>query len=484
MDNPGAREALWRLQREVVGTYMGMAIPSQASLPGRGERAGGAAAPDEAVVDSPPRLQASTVTAALDPIFDEISAVARREEQRLGGDVTAVCLQKYTAMERRWRTITELPTVLEESRNMQPVANMSWGIDRSGEGGGVGADGNPIGSKGSDTVLARLEHLVCIAKGSNSHFARQIALVVGAVNDAANAQELGLDAKAFPLPLRSGKALQVDGQRVQHRIGPLKGLSRARVKAEEYSREMETCPEERPASINGLPVSPADFVIDFLRATLEVEDPYLVAVLFHVLSNRKHATCLRLCRVKNKFMDEELEPHIRTNLLLNLELLYPLTEEAFIESSMPGSFDASLVGQVMAVVEVQITMRLFLKIKKLQHKYYSITRAERDELPALLLNGGAFIDPNNMAQVVPQVVLDMAQKEHGASAAAAPTPDSEEALRTAQEKIEQLEQLLNQKEEEAKSQSRTVENLTSENVELKATLAKGGAGSSKIHPSF
>merc|ERR1711988_1031682 len=253
--------------------------------------------------------------------------------------------------------------------------------------------------------------------------------------------------------------------------------SRARVKAEEYGREMETNPEERPSSVNGVPVSPADFVIDFLRATLEVEDPYLVAVLFHVFSNQKHATCLRLCRMKNKFVDEELEPHIRTNLLMNLELLYPWTREMFEESGMPGEFCESLVGQVMTVVEVQITMRLFLKIKKLQHKYYAITRAERDELPALLLRGGAFVDPNTMAQVVPQVVLDMAQ-----SSSAQSTKNTEEALLLAREEIRRLKEALAKKEGAASDSS-------ADKIEVPAERSQGSRKKSngdirKVQPVF
>ena len=46
--------------------------------------------------------------------------------------------------------------------------------------------------------MARLEHLVCVAKGCSSHFTRQVVLVV-AVNGASNAQEL---ATPRPSPCR------------------------------------------------------------------------------------------------------------------------------------------------------------------------------------------------------------------------------------------------------------------------------------------
>ena len=46
-------------------------------------------------------------------------------------------------------------------------------------------------------------------------------------------------------------------------------------------------------------ISPADYVIDILRCMIEVEDPYLVVVIFNVLLEQKIAPCLKVCRVKN-----------------------------------------------------------------------------------------------------------------------------------------------------------------------------------------
>ena len=75
---------------------------------------------------------------------------------------------------------------------------------------------------------------------------------------------------------------------------------------------------KKVSAVHGLPVSPADYVIDFLRCTIEAEDPYVVAVVFFVLLKATVATCLRICRVKNKFVDRRLPTHIQTNILLNL----------------------------------------------------------------------------------------------------------------------------------------------------------------------
>eukprot|EP00957_Ditylum_brightwellii_P203936 15336840-Ditylum_brightwellii.AAC.1 len=77
--------------------------------------------------------------------------------------------------------------------------------------------------------------------------------------------------------------------------------------------------------------SPSDYVIDFLHCTIEVEDPYLVAAIYSVLLKEEIATCMQICRVKNKFITKKLPKHIRTNVLMNLALLYPHDEDEFKE---------------------------------------------------------------------------------------------------------------------------------------------------------
>ena len=160
--------------------------------------------------------------------------------------------------------------------------------------------------------------------------------------------------------------------------------------------------------VNGLPISPSDYVIDFLRGTLEAEDPYMVAVIFHVLMLAKIATCLRICRVKNKFVDKKLPTHIQTNILMNLLLLYPANEEEFADSGLPGVFNKAMVRKCMMVCELQITLMDFLQIKRLQHSYYDLTRVDREELAAFLLNNGPFIDPNTLEEEIPSVVKELA----------------------------------------------------------------------------
>ena len=113
---------------------------------------------------------------------------------------------------------------------------------------------------------------------------------------------------------------------------------------------------------NNLEISPADYVIDLLRCTIEVDDPYLVAVIFHVLLKEKVAPCLRVCRLKNKFVSE-IEDHKQTNLLINLALLYPHDENEFKISGLKGTFNDKMCGKCVLVCELYITMKDFLLIK-------------------------------------------------------------------------------------------------------------------------
>ena len=63
-----------------------------------------------------------------------------------------------------------------------------------------------------------------------------------------------------------------------------------------FLKEQEMNAGDKPSEVNGVPISPSDYVIDFLRCTIEAEDPYMVAVFFHALKLAEIAPCLRTCR--------------------------------------------------------------------------------------------------------------------------------------------------------------------------------------------
>ena len=73
----------------------------------------------------------------------------------------------------------------------------------------------------------------------------------------------------------------------------------------------------------------------------------------------------RLQRVKNKFFDESYEENIRTNVLLNLFLLYPPDEKTYRSSKLHfGKFDPHMVGKPLSSCGYS-TLNDFLTIKRL-----------------------------------------------------------------------------------------------------------------------
>ena len=105
---------------------------------------------------------------------------------------------------------------------------------------------------------------------------------------------------------------------------------------------------EKDKELNGFNISPADYIIDILRCTIEVEDPYLVAVIYSLLLEQKIATCLQICRVKNKFIDAK-DSNLQTNILINLALLYPHNDDEFKKSGLEGKFSPSMSGKCMLI---------------------------------------------------------------------------------------------------------------------------------------
>ena len=79
-------------------------------------------------------------------------------------------------------------------------------------------------------------------------------------------------------------------------------------------------------------------------------------------------------------------------------------------AAMPGAFDPAMAGKMSMVCELQITLKDFLHIKRLQHSYYDITRVPRTELGAFLLSSGPFIDPETLEEEIPSVVQELSEQ--------------------------------------------------------------------------
>merc|ERR1712187_160168 len=60
---------------------------------------------------------------------------------------------------------------------------------------------------------------------------------------------------------------------------------------------------------------------------------------------------------------------------MNLHLLYPPDEESFKTCGLPGSFTQAMASKPVCFVEIQLMLYDYLKVKKVQHKYYEVTRS-------------------------------------------------------------------------------------------------------------
>ena len=112
---------------------------------------------------SPTRLEASAVKKELKKVYEKIIEVAEMEQKRLGEDVTPAALDYYKALKGRWRAIEKLPKFVEDldldlrSRNIQPVPNVTWGIENSGDKDATDPEKmNPIGR--AARCYRRIEH--------------------------------------------------------------------------------------------------------------------------------------------------------------------------------------------------------------------------------------------------------------------------------------------------------------------------------------
>ena len=96
----------------------------------------------------------------------------------------------------------------------------------------------------------------------------------------------------------------------------------------------------QPSSLDGLARPRAAQLTDLVRATVAFQDPYAMAAFYALLCR---SSMLKIVRLKNKLMDEELDPDSRLNLHIN----------AAVENH---------------VCEIQLTFFDYTQIKRYSHK--------------------------------------------------------------------------------------------------------------------
>lgn len=149
-----------------------------------------------------------------------------------------------------------------------------------------------------------------------------------------------------------------------------------------------------------------DYLLDWLRATVSSQDPYALYVFFKLLERSPH---FNIQRIKNKILDGG-ENDVKTNVLINVVLLYPPKEGDYDPLSLLGPFEEKRAGEELLYCEIQLTLQDFLTIKRLQHSYYDIQRSGD---PNFLLQNPVFLKENNLTEKEPSVVKDMRRLRYG-----------------------------------------------------------------------
>jgi len=323
----------------------------------------------------------------LQPIFKSIEHLSRQEQKRLSIDVMEKILKRYHGLKARWRTIEmlqprylDLPVVSE----VQPPTSTLWPMPRSD------CEASEGGSLIHDGIEARLVHLNFVAKTFYGYFTQQLERLSAEIHKAADPQKLGLTRYRFHLPFNDHEIFSVgdDGRRTTLEVAPLDDIASVRRKAARFEKEIAS--GEKPgkllviegSEVEALPVSPADYILDFLRATLEVGDPYLVSVITYTLLRRRITPSLRLYKYNNAFVDKLLPLHRRSNLVLNVELLYPMDDMQFEESKIEGEFDEALAGRVLMVCELKIALKDLRTVERLIDDHHNKAQAHRPSMLA------------------------------------------------------------------------------------------------------
>lgn len=237
-------------------------------------------------------------------LFENLKTVVVPESERLEG-LVASCMEKYKIGKARWKFLESIHSYDDElpQRILSELGDM------------------PNGDK--------LAVLLAEAEWRRPHFQEMVLALARNINRASNITEIcnkyGLDQKELYLPLESGNPYDFGGTAspgtlVKVHFGPPKSSDRAEAKGVEW-------------------------LLDLNRATLEFEDPYVLAVAYRMLS-AQHAKTITV--VQNKFLQDRFTQPPNLHLIIDLN------------------------GWK---VELQLILSDFLKIKYEQHKLYEIIRA-------------------------------------------------------------------------------------------------------------
>eukprot|EP00588_Corethron_pennatum_P023758 CAMPEP_0194317132 /NCGR_PEP_ID=MMETSP0171-20130528/13886_1 /TAXON_ID=218684 /ORGANISM="Corethron pennatum, Strain L29A3" /LENGTH=326 /DNA_ID=CAMNT_0039073621 /DNA_START=133 /DNA_END=1113 /DNA_ORIENTATION=+ len=239
-----------------------------------------------------------------------------------------------------------------------------------------------------------------------TYFKLSMEAVVKKLNTASSVQELNLPnicEERLEDMLDFSPDLLVGDERIALSFGPVKKPERVHVKMQEYQDEIAA--RKKHASIGTRSLSGIDYVLDWMRSTVKSEDPYVLYIFYQLLKQSPH---FKIQRVKNKFQERGKDPSDKnpTNVLINLILLYPPTEECYQQTKLSkfGPFEDSRVGEELTSCEVQLTLKDFHTIKELQHIYYDVDRSKDENF---ILWEPIFLSKDTLEKKDPSVLKDL-----------------------------------------------------------------------------
>ena len=370
LDDPNARDRVVALQREMFALVF---------------KTDALGAPTDAA------------SARMAAIQSELAAVVKTEVRRLG-ELTAARTSYYSIMKVRW----EMLGLVKMETSKPPI-----------QPGGGGHGIAPLLQQ--STLVARAS-----AKLLLPYFKHSLQAIVDELNGSEGGVKTDAGPPFAPLPFLSHNRIR--GLHATLMFGPIKDVARSSDKVAEYDAEIAA--GTKPSMHEGRRLSGISYVLDWLRATVSAEDPYVLVVFFLRLRRCKAFSVLR---VKNKIAHPAPTDgaNIRTNVLINLILKYPASEAEYDAASLTilGPFDSSLAGKELMACEVQLTLGDFVTIKRLMHAYYDL---ERSADPNFVLQSPVFVD-EGLQPKTPSVMIELQQAAEAAEAVEAAVAAAETA---------------------------------------------------------
>lgn len=419
VDNPVARREVGRIQREIFATYSKFVSKGfgQSSTP----------------------VKSGDLMSTLAPMLEDLQQLALAEHSRLASEATEKCLNKYMTLSERWQmAMSSMPYVptseddedagpwvkvplpkpspraiahsvlvdlSEVPRPIQPPIELSW-IATSGVADQcpIGTGPTPFAKSGDDLLLKRLTHLTMLSRCWSGMFGKIIGDLVARVNTAESPQTFELSSQRFLCPFISNRNLLVDGSlRAKFTASPLKSLEESFKDAKSYAAKMKKFPKAYPSKDpTGKPISSADYVTDIVSGVVDVENPYMVAILFEVLRDNTPGVQLAWC--ENNLVGNSSENLIHSAATIKLTLKGPETEAMHRKVGAALPFNPQLAGQEIITTTLRLHFTGFRHIEAMTGLYGKIAFAKREDLPSLILKDPVFINPSTLEDEIPAVI--------------------------------------------------------------------------------